>query len=146
MHHVTPTRAAIHMQVSQQRRKQLGGQRMPSRRAVIEAWGSTCHICGMDIDVTLPGTHSEGLHREHVVALADGGSNHIDNVKPAHKVCNLTKGIAGQRKRYTQAELDVAAARLRAHMVKQIPMRDLLAPRGRRTYKANGMSFTVRNG
>lgn len=62
---------------------------------VIKKWGNSCHICGKEIDMTLP-RHAKdnkwGLHLDHVIALSKGGQHTLDNVKPAHGFCNLSKG------------------------------------------------------
>lgn len=64
---------------------------------VLERWGTNCHICGEAVDLTaprrvgLPGW-GRGLHLEHVVPLAVGGNHSLENVKPAHGICNVQKG------------------------------------------------------
>ena len=66
---------------------------------VIDTYGSNCHICQEPIDLNAP-RHSmqgkgweHGLHIDHVVSIFNDGSDTIDNVKPAHAICNLRKGI-----------------------------------------------------
>lgn len=62
---------------------------------VLERWGSLCHICGIAIDLSLP-RHAKdnkwGLHLDHVIPLAKGGNHTLENVRPAHGFCNLSKG------------------------------------------------------
>jgi 5-methylcytosine-specific restriction endonuclease McrA len=64
---------------------------------VLELYGNDCHICGeaVDLDATRrvgrPGWE-QGLHIEHVIALSNGGTDSLDNVKPSHGQCNLQKG------------------------------------------------------
>lgn len=58
--------------------------------------GTDCHICKTEIDLKAPrqpGTPGweHGLHLDHVLALVNGGTHTLDNVKPAHAVCNLRK-------------------------------------------------------
>ena len=62
---------------------------------VVEKYGAFCHICNEPINLTLP-RHAKdnkwGLHIDHVIALANGGTHTLDNVRPAHGFCNLSKG------------------------------------------------------
>lgn len=63
---------------------------------VIELYGTNCYLCSMPIDMSAsrrcgdPGWQ-KGLHIEHVVDIALGGPDTLDNVRPAHAICNLTK-------------------------------------------------------
>lgn len=57
----------------------------------------TCHLCGGAIDVALGGMHPMGPTVDHIVPVAHGGSNHPDNLAPAHRICNLTKGAGRTR-------------------------------------------------
>jgi hypothetical protein len=63
---------------------------------VIGLYGSNCHICSEPIDLDaprrtgLPGWE-RGLHIDHVESLCVGGEDTIDNVRPSHGKCNLTK-------------------------------------------------------
>lgn len=64
---------------------------------VLERWGSLCHLCGKEIDLTAPrATHTAGwefgLQLDHVIPISSGGSDILDNVKPAHGKCNIGKG------------------------------------------------------
>lgn len=67
---------------------------LPSVVRVLAAHGASCHLCGGSIDLDLPGTDPMGLTRDHVLALVKGGMNDLENVRPAHRVCNLRKGSA----------------------------------------------------
>lgn len=63
---------------------------------VIELHGTMCHICSKEIDMTAPRRSGApgwemGLQIDHVISLASGGSDSIENVKPAHGICNLKK-------------------------------------------------------
>lgn len=64
---------------------------------VLELYGSNCHICNDPIDLTNSGRPGYpnwklALHLDHVIPLSKGGTNTLDNVKPAHAICNLRKG------------------------------------------------------
>lgn len=52
------------------------------RQRVLRTKGTICALCGE------PGADSV----DHDVPVARGGSNHIDNLVPAHAVCNQRKG------------------------------------------------------
>lgn len=64
---------------------------------VLEKYGSICHICLGEIDLTAPRSTAKagwelGLHIDHVVSLLKGGSDTLENVRPSHGQCNLSKG------------------------------------------------------
>lgn len=64
---------------------------------VLEAYGNDCHLCGLPIDLKAPRHcakpgYEMGLHVDHVIRLADGGNDTLDNVRPAHAICNQRKG------------------------------------------------------
>lgn len=63
---------------------------------VLELYGTNCYLCNTQIDMDAsrrcgdPGWE-KGLHIEHVVNIALGGPDTLDNVRPSHALCNLTK-------------------------------------------------------
>lgn len=64
---------------------------------VLEMYGTDCTICGEPIDFTAPRRIGKpgwerGLHIDHVLSVADGGPDTLDNVRPTHGLCNLKKG------------------------------------------------------
>jgi 5-methylcytosine-specific restriction endonuclease McrA len=68
---------------------------------VLDLYGFSCHLCGDLIDLDAPRTQGtdrweKGLHLDHLVPISAGGSNTISNVRPAHGLCNLQKGIRWQ--------------------------------------------------
>lgn len=64
---------------------------------VINRWGTDCHLCGKQIDLDAPKIIHQGegwqtgLHLDHVVPIAYGGPDILENVKPAHALCNLSR-------------------------------------------------------
>lgn len=58
---------------------------------VLTRHGKTCYLCLEPIDLSIPRTEAFGLHLDHVVPLFRGGAHSLDNVHPAHAVCNLRK-------------------------------------------------------
>jgi 5-methylcytosine-specific restriction endonuclease McrA len=65
---------------------------------MLELYGTNCYLCDMPINLQVsgqPGSNPQwrsGLHIEHFVAITNGGSDTIENVRPSHAWCNLTKG------------------------------------------------------
>ena len=63
---------------------------------VVKKWGNKCHICGDEIDLEAnrrPGLSGweNGLHLDHVIPIRLLGADTLENVKPAHGICNLRK-------------------------------------------------------
>jgi 5-methylcytosine-specific restriction endonuclease McrA len=54
--------------------------------AILIRDGMTCHICSVDI-LTM-----SDLHFDHVHPLSKGGAHSMENIKPSHAFCNLSKG------------------------------------------------------
>ena len=64
---------------------------------VLDVYGTSCHICNKEIDLNAPRSTKQkgwefGLHIDHVIPLSKGGSDTMDNVRPAHGLCNISKG------------------------------------------------------
>jgi len=67
-----------------------------STEEVIEKWGSDCYLCSLPIDLKAERRTGRegwdtGLHVDHVIPLANGGEDTIENVRPAHGICNSKK-------------------------------------------------------
>lgn len=65
---------------------------------VLVLYGKNCHICHDPIDLKASrrvgmGDWLLGLHIDHVLAIALGGPDTLENVRPSHAICNLKKGI-----------------------------------------------------
>jgi hypothetical protein len=67
---------------------------------VLEKYGSNCYICNKEINLTCtrligkPGWE-QSLHIEHYIDIALGGPDTLENVRPSHAICNLTKNPRG---------------------------------------------------
>jgi 5-methylcytosine-specific restriction endonuclease McrA len=70
---------------------------------ILNRWGTACYLCGEEIDLEAPRSmktyNPRALHMDHVIPIALGGPDTIDNVKPTHSSCNL-KRPKGRRKEY----------------------------------------------
>ena len=63
---------------------------------ILALYGTDCHICKEPIDLGAPRTanqkgYERGLHLDHIIPLAKGGSDLMSNVGPSHAECNLKK-------------------------------------------------------
>jgi len=68
---------------------------------VLELYGTNCYLCDMPIDLNAPrssGTPGwrSGLHIEHFIDISLGGPDTLENVRPSHAWCNLTKPQRGK--------------------------------------------------
>jgi len=68
-----------------------------TEQEVIKKYGTICHICGFEIDMFASrrvgfGNWENGLHIDHLIAIARGGKDSLDNVRPSHALCNIIKG------------------------------------------------------
>jgi 5-methylcytosine-specific restriction endonuclease McrA len=66
---------------------------------VIAMYGGNCYLCNEQIDFLAPRKTGiegweNGLHIDHLVPLAKGGVDTLENVKPAHAICNLKKAAS----------------------------------------------------
>ena len=70
-----------------------------SEDQVLKLYGSVCHICKEEIDLsanrsTGASGWEQGLHLDHVIPISKGGADTLENVKPAHGLCNLQKSAS----------------------------------------------------
>ena len=69
---------------------------------LFNTYGTDCYLCGEEIDLNAPRKVGEtgwekGLHIEHYIDISLGGKDTLDNVRPSHGVCNLTKIPRGEK-------------------------------------------------
>jgi len=50
-----------------------------------------CHICGDEVDLSLPRNSRMGPTLDHVIPISKGGLDLLDNVRLAHWICNIRK-------------------------------------------------------
>lgn len=70
-----------------------------SEQEVLNTHGNICHLCKVEIDLLAPRATGisgweSGLHIDHIIPIANGGADRLENVKPAHGLCNLRKGAS----------------------------------------------------
>lgn len=63
---------------------------------VISTYGTNCNICGLEIDFNVTRQVGKkgwqmGLHIDHLIPIAKGGPDTLENVRPTHGLCNLRK-------------------------------------------------------
>lgn len=50
-----------------------------------------CHICELPIDYSIPSPDPMSFEVDHVIALANGGADTLENKAASHRTCNRTK-------------------------------------------------------
>ena len=83
---------------SRKRRAQINnnGYSKYTEEQVLETYGINCNICNIPVDlkaarqVGMPGWEN-GLHIDHLVPVSKGGPDTLENVRPTHGLCNITK-------------------------------------------------------
>jgi 5-methylcytosine-specific restriction endonuclease McrA len=63
---------------------------------VIATYGANCYLCGLNIDFMAPRKcgitgWENGFHIDHLIPVSKGGQDTLENVRPAHGLCNLSK-------------------------------------------------------
>jgi 5-methylcytosine-specific restriction endonuclease McrA len=66
--------------------------RRSKRETLLARDGSTCWICGYKLVHDAPALSPLRTSLDHVVEVADGGSNRNENLRLAHAVCNNVRG------------------------------------------------------
>lgn len=52
---------------------------------------SVCHICGVEVDLSLARSSRMGPTLDHVIPISKGGLDSLENVRLAHWICNIRK-------------------------------------------------------
>lgn len=60
-------------------------------RATIARRQPPCALCGQPIDYSLPWPDPKCFVVDHIVPIARGGTDTLDNKQPAHHDCNRSK-------------------------------------------------------
>ncbi len=60
-------------------------------RRRLRAMNAACHICGRQVDYSLPHTDDMSFQADHIIPLAKGGTDTWDNIAAAHRLCNSKK-------------------------------------------------------
>ena len=91
------TREKDRVQNNKRRALKLNNGHSPyTEKQVLETYGTDCNICNFPIDlnaarkVGLPGWEN-GLHIDHLLPISKGGPDIIENTRPTHGLCNITK-------------------------------------------------------
>lgn len=84
--------------VGSRRRARLRGNlaEIYTTEQVLNEYGTDCHICKEPIDLSAPRQVGQpgweaGLHIDHLIEICNGGPDTLENVRPAHARCNLTR-------------------------------------------------------
>ena len=77
-------------------KKRNSGIEYYTTKQVLEKYGTICYLCGLEIDLNAerrPGRKGweKGLHIDHVLEISKGGPDTLENVRPAHGLCNLER-------------------------------------------------------
>lgn len=91
--------ARIHRRADRKRRALIAGNGFEkyTEQQVLETYGTNCHLCDGAIDLKAnrqcgkPGWELS-LHIDHLIPIAKGGPDTLNNVRPAHGKCNVSKG------------------------------------------------------
>ena len=59
---------------------------------LVERDGTSCALCGEDVDLTVKWPHGDAPTRDHVIPHSLGGSDDPSNLQLAHARCNRRKG------------------------------------------------------
>lgn len=61
------------------------------RPAILARDGNVCHLCRTAIDLALRFPHPLSLTIDHFIPISAGGSDEMENLRPAHLSCNVLK-------------------------------------------------------
>lgn len=76
-----------------------GGRKVETlRRQVVATYGNRCWLCHGPIDLTLRSPKAGSLTLDHVLPRSMGGDDDLENLRPAHRRCNLSRGNGPARR------------------------------------------------
>lgn len=76
-------------------RRRAGGTRIMSIAELAERDRWRCHLCRQKVSRALAYPDPFSASRDHLVPVADGGSNDPSNLALAHWICNVRRGVGG---------------------------------------------------
>ena len=79
--------------------------KLPTKAQVLDRWSNRCHLCEKKIDLDLPSMNRLGFTFDHVIPVSKGGTNDLQNIRPAHRSCNSARGNRGP----VQLDLEMCA-------------------------------------
>ncbi|HKV68352.1 MAG TPA: HNH endonuclease signature motif containing protein [Gaiellales bacterium] len=71
--------------------------------------GDLCPLCGLPLDLSLGARHPNGVTFDHIIRVADGGGDDLDNLQLAHRPCNTRRGHEEERLANISDDLDALA-------------------------------------
>jgi 5-methylcytosine-specific restriction endonuclease McrA len=87
---------AVRAVLRRRAKKRNNGYEIYTTQQVLDLYGTNCYICATPIDIeTSRKVGSRGwklsLQVDHVIPISKGGPDTLDNVRPAHAICNMEK-------------------------------------------------------
>lgn len=80
------------MSVGRKKGTRLGRrQRNAYKLRLLEDYGGCCHLCGLSLNMNLPYTSMLYFTFDHIIPWSRGGSDSIENLAPAHFICNFLR-------------------------------------------------------
>lgn len=76
-------------------KRRASGKPVLSTRQIAERDGTTCHLCGDAVDMSLSGRVQRGPTIDHIVPVSLGGTNDSENLALAHRDCNVKRSNRG---------------------------------------------------
>ena len=69
--------------------------RRDRHRKLVARGRPPCHLCGEEIDYAAFHLEPLSFTIDHIIPLAKGGADSLENLAPAHRKCNRAKGDGG---------------------------------------------------
>lgn len=58
---------------------------------VVGMYGAVCWLCKQPIDLSVDRREPGGMSVDHVIPRSKGGGDSLDNLRPAHRACNVRR-------------------------------------------------------